>query len=96
MPPSLNHRSTLTLDKAILWDFDGLGITCIEYSLMQGAYFILAQPHDSGRLCVLYRWSGVKADSPERVRQIELPSKEATTVRLAPFEGSNRLLLTGD
>lgn len=79
--------------EATLWDFDGLGITCIAYSPTHRAYFILAQPHNAGAPCVLYRWSGMKANPPEPVRQFSLTDKELIEVKLVPFEGSNRLLL---
>jgi hypothetical protein len=79
--------------EATLWDFDGLGITCLEYSPAHGAYFILAQPHNEGGPCVLYRWSGMKANPPELVRRLSLVDQELTTVKLVPFEGASRLLL---
>jgi hypothetical protein len=82
--------------EAMLWDFDGLGITCIEYSPSHGAYFILAQPHNDGTPCVLYRWPGMKANPPEQVCRLSLTSKDATTLRLVSFDDSHRLrLLTG-
>jgi len=86
--------------EATLWDFDGLGITCIAYCPAHRAYFILAQPHNKQAPCVLYRWSGMKATPPEPVRQLGLTDKELIDVKLVPFEGSpasgqgsNRLLL---
>lgn len=83
--------------EATLWDFNGLGITCLAYSPAHGAYFILAQPCDAGDPCVLYRWSGMKANPPEPIRPLSLAGQEVTTVKLVPFEGASRLLLlTGD
>lgn len=79
--------------EATLWDFDGLGITCIAYSPAHGAYFILAQPHSVTVPCVLYRWSGMKANPPEPIRQLSFTNQEVTTVKLVPFEGASRLLL---
>ncbi len=86
--------------EATLWDFDGLGITCIAYCPADRAYFILAQPHNEDLPCVLYRWSGMKANHPELVRRLSLTAKELIDVKLVPFEGSpaggqgwNRLLL---
>ena len=79
--------------EATLWDFDGLGITCLAYSPAHGAYFILAQPCNEGNPCVLYRWSGMKANPPEPVRRLSFPDHEVTTAKLVPFEGANGLLL---
>ena len=79
--------------EATLWDFDGLGITCLAYSPTHEAYFILAQPCEERDPCVLYRWSGMKANPPEPIRRLSLTDREATTVKLVPFEGASRLLL---
>ncbi len=78
--------------EATLWDFDGLGITCIAYCPADRAYFILAQPHNEEAPCVLYRWSGMKANHPEPVRRLGLTGRELD-VKLVPFENSNKLLL---
>jgi len=82
--------------EAMLWDFDGLGITGIEYSPIHRMYFIVAQPHDSASPCILYRWSGMKANPPERVCRLSFTDKETTDAALVPFESSRKwLLLTG-
>lgn len=79
--------------EATLWDFNGLGVTCIAYSPAYQAYFILAQPHNKAAPCILYRWSGMKATAPTRVRQLGLTDEELIDVKLVPFEGTNKLLL---
>jgi len=89
----IDKGKTPIFGEATLWDFDGLGITCIAYSPAHGAYFILAQPHNAAVPCVLYRWSGMKADPPEPIRRLNFTDREVTTLKLVPFEGASRLLL---
>jgi hypothetical protein len=79
--------------EATLWDFDGLGITCLAYSPAHAAYFILARPCDAGDPCVLYRWSGMKANPPELIRRLSFVGQDAMTVKVVPFEDTSRLLL---
>jgi hypothetical protein len=79
--------------EAMLWDFDGLGITSIEYSPIHEMYFIVAQPPDDAGPCVLYRWSGMKANPPEQVCRLSFTDKEAADVTLVPFENARKLLL---
>ena len=79
--------------EAMLWDFDGLGITGLEYSPIHGMYFITAQPHDNAGPCVLYRWSGMKANPPEQVCRPSFMDNGPIDITLVPFENSRRLLL---
>jgi hypothetical protein len=92
-PDVIEKRAVPIFGEATLWDFDGLGITCLVYSPAHGTYFILAQPHDGDDPCMLYRWSGMKAHPPEFIRPLRLPGRETTTVKLVPFENTSRLLL---
>ena len=92
----IEQGSEPVFGEATLWDFDGLGITCIAYCPADRAYLILAQPHDRNAPCVLYRWSGMKANPPEPVRKFNLTDKELIDVELVPLtdeRGTNRLLL---
>jgi hypothetical protein len=79
--------------EATLWDFDGLGIACLAYSPAHRAYFIVARPHDKNDPCVLYRWSGMKANPPEPIRRLNFTDREVVPLELVPFEGATRLLL---
>ncbi len=79
--------------EAMLWDFDGLGITGLEYSPIHGMYFITAQPHDNAGPCILYRWSGMKANPPEQVCRPSFMDNGPIDITLVPFENSRRLLL---
>ena len=89
----IEKRTAPIFGEATLWDFDGLGITCLAYSPAHDAYFILAQPCNEASPCVLYRWSGMKANPPEPIRRLSFTDQEVTTVKLVPFEGASRLLL---
>jgi hypothetical protein len=79
--------------EAVLWDFEGLGLTGIEFSPCHGAYFLVAQPHDRESPCVLYRWSGMKATPPEQICHVSLSRRQAATAALVAFDNSPKLLL---
>ena len=82
--------------EAMLWDFDGLGITGFEYSPAHGLYYIVAQPNNDDRPCVLYRWSGMKAISPELLWRFRSGGETPRAVALGPFGTADTLsLLTG-
>lgn len=74
--------------EATLWDFDDLGISGFMHSRVHGAYYIVAQAHNGSTPSVLYRWSGMKAISPERVKDLD-----ASAVSLMAWGKTDKLLL---
>ena len=82
--------------EATLWDLDGLGVTGLEYSERHSRYLIVAQPHNSAHPCVLYGWTGMKANSPQRICALGNPEKHTGIVCLGPWDTPNTVsLLTG-
>jgi len=81
--------------EGMLWDLDGLGIISFEYSPFHGAYFILAGPHDDQDQRVLYRWSGMKMNAPERVCSFDPGTQDPMPDTLVPFADSADLLMLG-
>lgn len=79
--------------EAMLWDFDGLGITGFEYSPAHAMYFILAQSHSSNGPTTLYRWSGMKAGPPESICTLCLTGVKADAKAITAFDDSDKLLL---
>lgn len=79
--------------EATLWDLNGLGVTGMEYSERHRRYIIVAQPHHSMSPCVLYEWTGMKANSPLRMCQLDNQAGQTGTVTLAPWNQSNGLPL---
>jgi len=88
--------ATPIFGEATLWDFEGLGITDLVYSPAHGAYFILAQPFDDSEPCLLYRWSGMKANPPELLRRLSFAHPNATTAKVVALDGTGQLLLLID
>lgn len=82
--------------EAMLWDFDASGIAGLEYSPFHKRYFVLARPHDANSPTALYRWSGMKANSPIRIRTLSRTSAGAGAKALTAFENSGSLLLLTD
>lgn len=79
-----------------LWDFKGRGISSMEYSPYHQAYFIVAAPHtDHGRFA-LYRWSGMKAISPELVSDLDIDDGTFQPEALVAFGESEKLLMLSD
>lgn len=92
----LEEGKTPIFGEGTLWDFGGLGISSMEYSPYHQAYFIVAAPHtDHGRFA-LYRWSGMKAISPELVSDLDIADGTFQPEALVAFEGSEKLLLLSD
>lgn len=79
--------------EAMLWDFDASGIAGLEYSPFHKMHFVLARPHDANSPTALYRWSGMKANSPTRIRTLSRTSVGADAKAFAAFENSDKLLL---
>jgi hypothetical protein len=80
----------------ILWDFGGLGIRSMEYSVFHKTYFIIAGEADESDEFALYRWSGKKGSKPVFVKKLDTKKKNLTPEALIPFENSNRFLLLSD
>lgn len=90
------EEATPIFGEATLWDLEGLGIADLVYSPAQRTYFLLAQPSDDSEPCLLYRWSGMKANPPEFVRRLRSIGDGATIATLVAFDGVDRLLLLTD
>jgi len=82
--------------EGMLWDLDGLGIISFEYSPFHGAYFIMAGSHDDQDRRVLYRWTGMKANAPERICAFDPGTYDTMPDTLVPFADSAELLLLGE
>ncbi|MBN2316152.1 MAG: DUF3616 domain-containing protein [Sedimentisphaerales bacterium] len=85
-----------TFGEPILWDFDGLGIRSMEYSIFHQAYFIIAGEADESDTFVLYRWSGERERQPVLAQKLTTTANHFNPEALIPFENSNRLLLLSD
>ena len=81
--------------EGMLWDLDGLGIISFEYSPFHKAYFIMAGSHDAQGRRVLYRWSGMKMNAPERICVFDPGTQDPMPDTLVPFADSADLLLLG-
>jgi hypothetical protein len=81
--------------EATLWDFNGLGITGLEYSQIHEKFIIVAQAHDHFHPCVVYHWSGMKANSPQRICQLDTLDEDTDIVTLGPWDAAALSLLIG-
>ncbi len=79
--------------EATLWDFNGLGITGLAYSQIHEKFIIVAQPHNQPHPCVVYHWSGMKANSPQRIYQLETLDKDTYSMTLGPWDTADLSLL---
>jgi len=91
----INKGEKPIFGEGMLWDLDGLGIISFEYSPFHGAYFILAGPHDAQDRRVLYRWSGMKMNAPERICTFDPGTQDTIPDTVVPFANSADLLLLG-
>jgi hypothetical protein len=82
--------------RPLFWDLQNLGIRAMEYSSFHKAYFIIAGPHSTKGPFVLYRWSGAKADAPQRVKTIKLAATSFTPEALVGFAGQAGLWVLSD
>ena len=64
--------------------------------VLDRAYFILAGSHDGQDRRVLYRWSGMKMNSPERVCVFNPSTQNPIPDTLVPFADAAELLLLGE
>lgn len=82
--------------EGMLWNLQGLGIVGFEYSPAQREYYVITAPHDAQGSFTLYRWSGMKAHSPEPIILSEGNRKRFFASAIVPFESRNRILLLGE
>jgi hypothetical protein len=92
----VEHNEVPVFDEPILWDLGNVGIRSMEYSPVHEACFIIAGGSDEDDEFALYRWSGQPNVPPANIRSLSSNGKEFTPEALAPFEGSQRLLLLSD
>ncbi len=90
----IERGDTPIFGEPILWDFGGLGIRSMEYSVFHKAYFVVAGSFDGTPEFALHRWSGEKDAQPELVQQMSHSSFGPEA--LIPFEDSGMLLLLSD
>jgi len=82
--------------RPLFWDLKNLGIRAMENSSFHRAYFIVAGPHDTKGGFVLYRWSGHRADPPQRVQTIDAAVPNFTPEALVAFVGRAGLWVLSD
>jgi hypothetical protein len=82
--------------KPLFWDLQNMGIRAMEYSSFHRAYFIVAGPHSAKGGFVLYRWSGVRIDPPQRVQTIDAAVPDFTPEALVAFADRPRLWVLSD
>jgi len=82
--------------RPLFWDLQNLGIRAMEYSSFHKAYFIIAGPHSAKGRFILYRWSGARADAPQRVKTIEHAIPSFTPEALVAFADRAGLWVLSD
>ncbi len=79
----------------ILLGLDGLGIRSIEYSDVNGAYFIVAGPYDDNGSFQLYKWSGNPSEPPV-LANIDFAGLHPEALVVYPNKSKRALILSDD
>jgi hypothetical protein len=92
----IERQATPEFGKPILWDFKGLGIRGMDYSVYHKTFFIIAGPHNEDSHYILYRWSGQTDTQPDVVCPLHVPVKDFAPEGIVAFAGRSALWLLSD
>ncbi|WP_430228955.1 DUF3616 domain-containing protein [Nitrosomonas communis] len=84
------------LGKPIYLALDGLGIRSIEYSDINGAYFIIAGPYDDNGKFQFYQWSGNSSEPPRLISKIDFEGMHPEALIVYPKEKNKVQILSDD